>query len=275
MHMIKHILLYTALFSILAFASIENVSAQYISQPKDKLLTEMFKASVKSIDEFEARFNGTESHPDIPDGEGSRRRNIYALFNIDSLTVDTADIMAFTDSVLTSGTLFNLQDKSVYALAETEVKYKGKNKSIRLILLQEKPKGRYSRWAIGGVSGLVSCGIIPSTRLYDLSPVDHEVNFMGIGTLLKNNPAHAYGYRNADSQIDQLSVFLTLVNNELIQIGSVTQLHFYCIAVPGWIFELSRYRRNSHNSGWLISNIYRSSEEEKIKFLNTIFREQT
>ena len=45
------------------------------------MLDEVFNATVKSVDEFMARFNGLENKPSVANEGESRRNNILALFD--------------------------------------------------------------------------------------------------------------------------------------------------------------------------------------------------
>lgn len=242
----------------------------------DDSLTKIFNAEVKSLDEFAARFNGEEFHPDITYDTLYRIRNLSALFDIEKVVRSknkqtlTTNAIAFCDSILTNNVRFNVDNDGVYALAKCKVKFEGNIKTINLLMHQHKLDNGYVRWAIEAVSGLIKAGIVKTEKLYNISPIEHEIHFMGLDDVLNSSRNKAFGYRNQKREIDQLSVFLAFIQAGLIEFDMVTDLQFLCLDVPGFIFTIKETTRDSYNSGWLISDLIPACTEEKIKFLNNL-----
>ena len=243
---------------------------------KDPSFSAYYRAEVKSLDEFAARFNGEESHPDIQQHKFSDIANLCALFdttqvklydnngNIDPL------ITKFCTSVLQNNIRFSMSNTGVFALADCIIKYKTRICQIKLHLKQERMDNGYLRWGIVAVSGLNEAGIIKAKKLLNISPVEHEVHFMGLNDILNNNPQNAFGYINSTVTPDQLSVFMALTQEKLIKFDHVEQLHIYCADVDGFIFKIDEINRLSQNSGWLITELITATPQEKVEFINNL-----
>ena len=250
------------------------VSAQNSIQ--DYTLTEDFRCQVKSLEEFQMRFNGLESKPGVKSDSLSRRNNIISLFNFKmnkgNLTKEQFDnkINTFVDSVLLNNIDFNITNAGLWAECKTKVKYKDTNKIITLIMQSEKTDKELYRWAIIGVKGLEESGIINS-RFYTISPVEHEVHFMGLYDFINENPSHAYGYRSRNAKIDELSVFLTLVSTGSIKFDGILEQIYHYVDIPGFVFSIKEIVREGSNSGWLISAFDQVTSNEKIKYVNKLF----
>lgn len=243
---------------------------------QDHTLTDDFHCEVKSLEEFQMRFNGLESKPSVKSDSLVRRNNIINLFdfkmNKGNLTKEQFDnkINAFVDSVLLNNVDFNITNVGLWAECKTKIKYKGSIKTIFLILQSEKTDKDLYRWAIIGVKGLEKSGIINS-RFYTISPVEHEVHFMGLYDSINENFSHAYGYRSRNAKIDELSVFLTLVSTESIKYDSIVEQIYHYVDIPGFVFSIKEIVRKGSNSGWLISAFDQVTNDEKIKYVKKLF----
>lgn len=62
---------------------------------------------------------------------------------------------------------------------------------------------------------------------------------------------------------DHLSIFIYEFRKGLIEFKTVDQVKFHFFQIDGWYFELSKFNRKSLNSGWLISNLLKITEEDQ------------
>ncbi len=241
----------------------------------DKSINSEFEAQVKSLDEFRMRFNGKESKPGIKEDENSRRDNIISLFNF---SMDKGgqtqeqlrkQMNAFVDSVLVNNVEFQISDAGLWAECLCRMKYKGEGVSLTLIMHSESYKKDMFRWAISGVQGLNKVGII-ERNIYPISPVEHEIHFMGLQDMFNENSTHAFGYRSKDAKIDDLSVFLTLIYTGQLKFDIVERQIFYYADIPGYIITIEEIVRRGHNSGWLITSFKEMSSKEKQKYINKL-----
>ncbi len=242
----------------------------------DMTLSSDFEAEVKSLDEFRARFNGDETKPGIEHDAYSRRNNLISLFDFDMdkgcLTPEQfSDKMEdFLDSVLLNDCQFEITEAGLWAQCLCRVKYFGKDKRLTLYLQSEKYREDMYRWAIASVTGLEEAGIIGSEKYYAISPVAHEVHFMGLQDMLNENPTHAFGYRYKGARIDGLSVFLALVQVGILKFDIVEEQTFLYFDIPGYIISINEIVREGQNSGWLITSFEQVSESEKLTRINKI-----
>lgn len=253
-----------------------QAQAQNVSVP-DNTLSENYRCMVKSVDEFMARFNGLESHPDVTADSNMLKANICALFDLNELLKkDNKEqrmqlMYAFCDSVVDNNIRLALDNGTIYAIADCMITYDARKLPVKLGLLQETTPDDYTRWGVYAVSGLEKTGIIKAQRLYNFSPVEHEINFMGLSDIFNENPADAFGYRYSTCQIDNLTAFLLLIQLGKLRIDMVESMKMICIAVPGFIFEIMERPRDSHNSGWLITKLTPATVNEKTTYLNNLF----
>ena len=238
-----------------------------------------FKAQVKSLEEFQARFNGIEKKPGTDMGVDSltRASNLISLFDFKmdkgGLTQESFKnkLYSFVDSVISTNTSFDMLGPSLFSECLCKFLYKGKPVKITLILKKEPlGKDKY-RWALTGVKGLKKAGVIMTENTYSISPVEHEVYFIGLQDLFNENPSHAFGYKSRDNSIDQLSVLLTLVQEKIIKFDIVEDQVFHYTGVPGFVFTIKEKARTGGNSGWLINSFTQMSEKEKTNYIKELY----
>ena len=244
----------------------------------DLSLKEDYQAQVKSLDEFQSRFNGVERKPGVNDENDNlnRRLNLINLFdfemNKNGLNREQfkESLNTFVDSILIHAVYFDIQSSGIWTECKCRFKYKGKEKRIILILQRDKSSNGANRWAIVGVKGLDKAGIINTERLYSISPVEHEIYFLGLHYYLNVNPSHAFGYRATKKRIDQTSVFFALVQSESLKFELVEEQIIYCLDVPGYVFSIKEYSRKGQNSGWLINNPQKMDIHQKEQFIKKL-----
>ena len=244
----------------------------------DMTLNDDFLAQVKSLEEFQNRFNGTEKKPGSVVGNDSLSRvnNLISLFDfqIDKKGINKEQfrnkIYEFVDSVLINHVQFDMISPMLWCECNCLFKYQGKNKHITLILQKESFNNGIYRWAIVSVKGLEKTNIIPE-HFYSISPVEHEIYFIGLQDLFNENPSHAFGYRAKSVKIDQLSVLLTLVQTGSIKFDIVEKQTFHYLGVPGYVFTIKEFSRTGQNSGWLISDFKKMNIKEKKELINKMY----
>lgn len=234
----------------------------------DMTLEGRFAAQIKSFDEFLGRFNGTESKPGIEKNEKWRDNNIISLLDAKMPRSNNPDafkssVMDFIGAIKANETPLFVTDKNIFAKAKCIIKFQGKERKITLVLQCQKFKGESKRWAIVGVDGLQKSGMIDTTKVRAINPVDHEIHFMGLTDTFKHSTSEIMGFRGANTHIDQLSVFLAFAQLKAIELISVEQLTYHILSIPGYFFTVNEINRGDYNSGWLIDSFKRMSEKEK------------
>lgn len=271
--------MYKCVLLAMAFFLMPNIHTQ-AQNILDMTLSSDFRAEVKSLEDFMSRFNGKESKPGIKDDENSRRNNLINLFNYQmdkgktNREIFTNRVNELVDSILINNIEFKLSNAGLLVECVCRMKYQSKEKNLTLIFQNEEYKEDRYRWAIVGVRGLKELGLFDFERYYAISPVEHEVHFMGLDNYLNVNPTHAFGYRGLGCKIDPLSVFLTLVRTNKVSFELVERQTFYYFDIPGYIITIDEYSRRGTNSGWLISSFDKVSHAEKINRLNKLIGDE-
>lgn len=233
-------------------------------------------AKVGLVDEFVKRFNGQELHPHVnPVSDTKRRDNILYLF-------DSQESFARTDSVLNEITKFidvvvkdsvrlNYEDSNWVGVARCKGTLNGKNISFYLYLTVQLRYEDMYKWVIAKASG--DCfDIAPrdtSERIM-LSPDSHETKFLSLSRITKEQPFNMALFMAKDYTYNPTSVFTYLVKTNQLKIDYVEHLEFIFTQVPGYMFHVQYFERESTRSGWLISKIYTVSDEEKRVFLDSL-----
>lgn len=233
-----------------------------------------FQAQVKSIDEFIQRFNGMESHPDIEASADSKTRNLVALFDYKMSHSGMTDSMfthfvsEFVNAVEKKDAKICLTDGDMYAEADISATVCGKKASLKLFLQSQSYNKDRVRWAIVGVKGLFAANVVDTTKYYGISPVEHEIHFMGIGDIFKYNSPEMPGYRGMRTVLDELSFFLGLAMAGQVSVSAVNELTMHCVEVPGYAFTINEQGRDGRNSGWLISSLEKITD--KTEYINKL-----
>ena len=233
-------------------------------------LNELANYYVKSLNEFMHRFNAEEIPPFIQEGgnENIRQRCIIALFDLEQVPDGNSDaaqrILKFDSIVCSTNTLLNITNPGLYAEARCLFKYKQKELELNLVLVYEKIRDDYYRWAIAGVNGMVEKGLIDTTAYGYINPVQHELHF----TELSGAFPHMNGYFSKDHDVDQLSFFAGLAESGALQLVGCQTVTYWFTQVPGYVFSVSLHPRLNSNAGWLIHDLIETTDEDKSYIIN-------
>ena len=252
-------------------------SANILAQSLTSLNTDLQKVRVGLVDEFFDRFNGKVAHPDIPltDANG-RRNNLMILLDLsqfkskeDSIFQEAAKMI---DTVIRDSVKINFSDTTWVAIAHCKGVLEGKSVNFDIFLtVQHRKQGMY-KWVVSKVDGNFF-NITPrvENEKIMLYPDDHETNFMSLGRMTKEQPFNVKNFMAKGFEYDITSVFAYLVYNRKLKIDYVNELEFVFTQIPEYIFHVKYFERENKNSGWLISNFYKSTQEEKATFLGSLY----
>ncbi|MDE7456856.1 MAG: hypothetical protein K2M96_09165 [Prevotella sp.] len=231
-----------------------------------------FTEHVKSIDEFMKRFNGEEVYPGLEKTDGNfLKLNLFSLLDHQMNKDAKQNAIPFVSAIINNGVKLNYSDSLWYAEAKCNITYKGKPKTITLFLCPERIKDNKFRWAFCGADG-INGNLIDTEHKSAISPVEHEIHFMELQSIFKNDRQHIFGYRQNDYKIDQLSVFLTLVYAGQINFISVSELKFHFFNVPDYRFIVEEIGRRGSNAGWLITSFDKLPQTDKNKYINNLIK---
>lgn len=242
----------------------------------DPTLEKDFAAQVKSVDEFMARFNGTESKPGVRTDSLSRRDNILSLFDFnikrEGMSFDEfkTKLTDFSNAVCSWNSRLELKDARAWAEVSCTASSNKKTYQITLIMHKESINKEKSRWGIAGVKGLKKAGLY-NEKLATISPVDHEVHFMSLTDFYQANKQLAPSLRSKDKKIDEFSMFTGMVIAGGMKFVSVDEVKFHFLEVPGYAFVVEEIGRKGNNCGWLITNFHKLGDKEKEEYINNLF----
>ncbi len=227
-------------------------------------MEELFRLDVSTMSEFRSRFNA-----DTKEYASNRERALLSLFNRSSeVILKNEDVVkAFVQQVISSGQKFAFTDSLWYAELTCSIRYKSQLYPIKLFLKTEEtdPVTGYCRWALCGVSGLQDCGLIRPIKMADIDAVDNELRFPSLEERLATDFKNAFGYRSISSEIDQLSIFLFMLQEGLWKVDSIGELKYHFLTVPGYVFVVE-HSRKARNSGWLISDIAELKIDQRVEY---------
>lgn len=234
------------------------------------------KARIGLVDEFFNRFNGTETHPDLPKSvKDSRKRNLMMLYNLGmfSSTKDSLFKKAsqMADVIIKENVQLHYEDSTWTAIAHCVGSLNGQAKKFDLYLTVEKHKGNSYKWVINRAEGSmfnVKADNNGSKKL--LSPDDHETNFMSLSHMTIEQPQNVGKFMGKRFEYAPTSVFAYLVHSKKLRIDHVENLEFVFTQVPGYIFHIQYFEREKSNVGWLISSFKSISDKQKDTFLRRI-----
>ena len=228
---------------------------------------------VKQLDEFVNRFNyeqnfyGKKITPEFTK-QFPRGKYISLLFNNQDKRIiqNSAEYFSSIEQFIKDITDGNGQyiakhSTHIYAVADCKLFYKGKTVKATLILNREVTKS-YAKWVIRKVDATFLYLPQKENPSNSLPPNSHETDFISLKkTLDKKNNFSSITQKSF--QYNQLSSFLFLISTGELKFQYVEKLKYLILDIPNWAIAVQEYKRDSENSGWLISNISKQDDELK------------
>lgn len=268
----KNIFIY--LFCVCAFVCMANTAySQGLLGGEHPAIQE---ARVGLVDEFLKRFNGDTSHPNIsPQDTSYRKSNILYLIeppqNIENKDSIYNEAIRFVDTIIKDSVRLNYSDSTWVAHTTCKGLLDGKKVTFNVYLNIECRKEDMYKWVISSVDG--ECfNITPRdmTSNIMLYPDDHEIKFISLGRMTNEQPFNVARFMSKGYEYDATSAFVYLVKSDKLKIEYVDELEFIFTQVPGYIFSIKYYERESSKLGWLINRFETISIEDKCKFLKAL-----
>lgn len=236
----------------------------------------MQKVRVGLVDEFLDRFNGKEVHPDIPiTNDDARKKNLLMLLDLSQFSSKSdlrfKEASEMMDVVIKDSVHVNFSDTTWAAVAHCKGTLEGKAVRFDLYLTVQHRTGNMYKWVISKADGdLFNIKPRNESDKIMLHPDDHETNFMSLRRMTSEQPFNVRNFMSKKFDYDVTSVFTYLVYSKKLKIDYVDDLEFIFTQIPGYIFHVRYFEREKNNAGWLISNFYKSSQENTNAFLGMI-----
>lgn len=271
----KSILLY--LFATLMFPAISQTSLGTITGDESDLY-----AQTKQVNQFFRRFNNEEDrfgvryYPGDSLYHNNAFRNVYLnmLFDHQNTLVSEETRQYFIEDVIGGDEPFYLDFHGGLWFAEVAATFEYEKAEENLLLfLQLEQENLGYKWVFTNVYfyqflKLFFKGDDEQIKKSFLHPMSHELDFMNLYKAFKNSQYLEY-YADDSFQPDYLTLLLYELKRDRMKFIRSGAVKFHFFQVDGWYFELAYFNRPGNNSGWLISKLYKISEEEKrelIKF---------
>jgi serine/threonine protein kinase len=104
-----------------------------------------------------------------------------------------------------------------------------------------------------------------------ISPVSHGTGFIALYDVFKDG-ANIQNYIAKDYIPDTLTYFISLMSLNKIKLTEVNKVKYHFLQIPGWAFTVDYFNRKELNSGWLISELKRMSNNEKRAYKKEILK---
>lgn len=244
--------------------------AQIVIEPS----TYIQEAKIGLVDEFIKRFNGQELHPNISCTDSTYRRdNMLHLFNASIEKKDSIlnEIQIFIDTISQDSTILNYSDTTWFAIANCKGTLYGKPVNFDLYLSVQYRFDDMYKWVIAKADG--KCfNVAPrdSSENIILSPDSHETKFISLRRMTIEQPFNVSLFMTNGFEYDQTSTFVYLVKSNKLKIDYVENLEFVFTQVPGYVFHIKYFERESTNSGWLINRFYKIDDRIKSEMLHSL-----
>ena len=230
---------------------------------------ELFSAQTVHLDEFFARFNGTEvpEHLNqIADETERRKVALCQLFDLADIAgpndPKAAPILEMADAIIDSKAQLGFNSHGWYARAVCMAKIAGKPSEIILYLRTYQIDDEVTIWTISDAVGdALSLALPDNSGIVFLDPSGHETNFMELRRITSDTPRFITRYITPGTKISTLDVFATLVYFGQLKIDAVSKLEFVFENVAGYTFTVGEFKRETSNSGWLISSFNKIDNE--------------
>lgn len=245
------------------------------SQSINFLSDENFAFKVKQIDEFMERFNSAESaqirqyvreHHALD--SISRASLVLSLFNQEDTTWNERNIRDFVSDILRSSSpaTIDFYDQGWYVELDCTGRYKGKDEKFTLVLsLEVMHRSRGAKWVIESVSA----DFLGIRRSKDqrraLNPASYGNNFIDLSEALQDT-SNIRNYLNLRRQHSQLLLFLNELHEGNLVFKHINQVTYHFLQIDDWIFKVRDFNRDTPNSGWLISELLRVNDRQKLQY---------
>lgn len=245
---------------------------------------EIYLIRTKQFTEFVNRFNYKIAFNGNPvdsvfASKITREKMINSLFDLKDPRVDNSgksfssnfisQKSEFIKDVVSKNLLIYRYSDKIIADAKSRVLVKGVPKEIKIFLSQEIVGKDMVKWVINTVKGdLFNFLKTDTTFIRFIPPSSNETDFMNLKRALEDTDYLQY-YAAKDYDPDNLTLFYYLINTGAIKFEYVEEIIYHIIDIPGWCIKVKEFNRQEMNSGWLITDVTKNSDD-KINYLKKL-----
>lgn len=233
-------------------------------------------AQTKQVNQFFRRFNNEEDrfgnryYP----GDSLYRDNVFRKVYLDMLFDKESPFIQknlkeefISDVADTDNPLFlDFHGNNWFAEVPATFRYYRKKSNLLLFMQLEQENLGY-KWVITNVYfdqflKKFNKGEKDVAKNKFLHPMSHELDFMNMYKVFKD-PLYSEYFASKTFKPDYRTLLFYEVKMGNMEYESLGPLKFHFFQVEGWYFEVTFFNRPGNNSGWLISKLYRISNDEK------------
>lgn len=219
--------------------------------------------------QFLNRFNGEDTigltDPNVL-GTQKRSKIVAALFIRSFYKEENKELLDnfLKDVCFKTPNTFMHEDSSLFAKAFCEVLTRNKETiTVKLTLRYIQNARREAKWELFGIQSTWLDTIFLNQKATDaIFPNDHDFNFVDMTKKLQNSP-----FSLMDSnQLDQMSIFLTLIQQKQLSISHVNKLDLYYLGIPNWGVIIGNTGLSKAEGGWKIKRVIALTQQQKSIF---------
>jgi len=273
-----------ALFFLLPGILNNSISYSQTINASGKQNETQFLVRTKQFNEFinrfnyEINFNGNKVDSAFM-AKIPREKMINSLFDLKDPRIDplnksysvsyVREKSEFINEVISKKLLIYKYSDKIIAEAKSHILYKGTPNTVRIFLSQEIVGKDMVKWVISLVKGDIFNFLKSDTTFVRfIPPSSNETDFMNLKRALEDINYLQY-YASKDYTPDNLALFFYLINSGTIKFEYTEEVRYHILDIPGWSISVKDFNRNDLNSGWLITDISRTSSD-KDNYLKTL-----
>ena len=236
----------------------------------------LFGRSVKSCDEFMARFNEEELFPDLDKLDPELgQKNFFCLFDVNlaeklGKNKLIKEVYSIYDKVKAANVKLSYESNKWYAELRTQFLFKTKPVELGIVMQTTiTPKG-LPCWCIVGINGMEKVGFSDSLKRKSISPEQHEAEFIEIESDFKFETKSFSQFRSPESHVDALSYFFALIESGTLTFDKRLFTIFHFLDIPSYVFSVKYFDRKMSNTGWLVYDYKTVNSSERKVFMKKL-----
>ncbi len=253
------------------FTYSQNIKGNDITGDENFLISQ-----TKQVTQFFRRFNCEEdvsgnalkSTDSLYRNATFRKTYISNLFDNQNPNMSQSLKDAFVDSVLNNKEFLNFYGEKWFAEVGSKFVFKGKTMPMLMFLKLEQENLGY-KWVFSNIYFEPFQKLFPHDSLSKkkfIHPMSHELDFMNLNKVFVD-AKNIDVYAKKTYSPDYLTLFFYEIKNKNLKFSSIDNVKFHFFQINGWYFELSFVNRKGYNTGWLITNLVRVSNDERLNLM--------
>ena len=208
----------------------------------------------------------------------SRVSVLLSLFDYENINAIGKDkIKEFVKQVTDSATAqtLNFYDLDWYAVVEADFRFKNKTQNGILVIKNDiKPdvKGYpASFWGLVSASANFLKPDFNENQRQGVNAGAHGVNFVPLMSAFEDKQ-NIFNVVSNDFVSNDLSILLYATNNGDVSLEGINSVSYHFMQIDGWVFKVEYFNRSTSNSGWLISDLFKASQEDKKAYREQVLK---